>query len=227
MSNKRLKLVEKLKLRRNELSETLAEDVALTRKALKITVKFGWALLGVLLLCYVAYWITFIGPKSRLTNQDLQTQIATPIPSPIPNLMSTWTDDHVWLNPDEAMRLRKQLNVVNLALLSDGGARYSATSSLHFSPEDQWRPAVNVQISGLLVEGTRVQLTTEGEQYVLNMVQPFVLESKPSKVYVVDPKGNLFVRDLDPTTLTPIAQVQNMLQLELPANPNLSLTFVK
>ncbi len=183
-------------------------------------------LLGFLLL-YAGYWLLYTGPRTWLSNPSLQTTIPTSVPTPTTRPIVDLWKDHDWLTSQEALLLREQANVVNLAYLdTNGGVKYSAGYSYVLSSESPWEKAGKPSgISELSVTVTVVNLTARDQQFVLNALQPFVLSYSPNEVFVVDIQGQLWRASLTNLQLRSLAEVVDSLPLGIEPNPSLSLSY--
>lgn len=205
-----------------ELRDDLTLAVAITRRIYV----YGVLALSAFLVVYVAYWLLFSGPRTRLSDPALQTEIPTAIASPTPRVIIDPWSGHEWFSADEARNLRTQENVINLAYLEDGSAKYSAGFSVVFTGETPWENAGKpFGVSELSVEVTSVALTAHGQQYTLNVWQPFVLSENSQEIYVVDATGQLWRAPLADLSLVPLDQVIGDLPAPIAPNPNLSFTY--
>jgi len=173
-------------------------------------------------------WITYVGPRGQLSNPENQLAVATALPkaTPTPNAPSSAWENGGWLSPDEARALRQQPNVINLALLGkDGSVMFSQSFSITFSAESGWTRAKPVNITALEVSQTSVQMTADGKDYVLNVLQPFMFADQQQYVWIVDLQGNLWQIMSDNVQLDTLENVTSTLPVGLPPNPQLSFSF--
>lgn len=204
----------------------LRDDLELTLAIARRIYVYGVLALSVGFVLYVAYWLFFTGPRTRLSDPVLQTAIPTAIGSPTPRVIVDLWSGHEWLSAADARNLRGQENVINLAFLEDGSAKYSASYSVVYSGEAPWEKAGKpIGVSELSVEVTSVTLTANGQQYTLNVWQPFVLSQNPTQVFVVDATGQLWRAPLAALTLQPLAEVVESLPTMIAPNQNLSFTY--
>jgi hypothetical protein len=128
-----------------------------------------------------------------------------------------------WLNSEEALDLREQEQVVNLAYLDRGGAKYHPDKSVRFG--DNWVMKKPLGVSNLTLNGTNFEMVVNGDEYSLNVYQPFVIDDQPEVIYLVDDHGQVWMIDWSPGILVDLEIVQEELQLKLLPNSNLSPTY--
>lgn len=129
----------------------------------------------------------------------------------------------VWLTSEEALALRTQEQVIHLALLDRGGARYT-NSSVIFVP-GLWQPTKPLGVTEITVSGTSFEITINGFTYSLNVFQPFVIDDQPETIYLVDPNGQIWKTDLENATLYDLEAAQGGLPILISPNPGLSPTY--
>ncbi len=177
------------------------------------------------------YYTFHTGPNRFETNPGNQSVVSTMNPTTTPNSSRDWFANMRWYSIEDAAKLRNEVNVVNFALLKNGGVYYSVEYGVPFSP--MWTKAMNVyQITSASVHGTGVNFTVlGGDSYNLNVLQAFVINPEPGSTvlptfWMFDQQGQLWkVTPSQPTSvLTSINQVQAQLPLTVAANPDLSLT---
>jgi len=193
---------------------------------------FGYKLASVILVLVVAilvasfiYWLNYRAAPLKTTDPAYQLSLPTALPTVI-SVQNTdpWRNEN-WFSAEDARNLRSKENVVNLAFLENGGAKYSADHSFIFQSRDPWKQTKPLSMTELSITGTSVQLKAGGHDYTLNVLQPFVLASQPTKVVVIDTDGVIWQADLSMLTIASINDVVSGLTVSLPPNPNLSFTY--
>lgn len=178
------------------------------------------------------YYLFHYGPARPETNSVNQSTVQATYPTPTPIPIKDWFANVKWYSVSDAAQLRTETDVVNVALLKNGGVYYAVDFGIPFSPS-QWTKAVNVyQITSASVRATTVSFTIlSGDSYDLNVLQPFVIDPGPASTipptfWVFDQQGQLWRLDpSQPTSvLTPISQVKAQLPFTVAANPGLSPT---
>lgn len=149
--------------------------------------------------------------------------IPTAVPTPTARTIVDPWRDHQWLSQEDARTLREKPNVINLALLVDGGSRYSATTTVEFPGTTKWNRGRPVSADEFSVSGTAFQLRQAGRTYNLNLLQPFVFRDSPEMVYIVDAKGQIMQATLAEVRLIPLGEAKP--QQPIAPNPNLSFTL--
>ena len=187
--------------------------------------RFVTAILFVLIAVVVGsfvYWLNYRAPTVPQPDR-LMLPTALPTPTSVPDT-NPWRDEK-WLGVEETRALREKENVVNLAYLDRGEAKYSAEYSFAWYPEIPWVQARPLGVTELTVSGTSAQIKSGGYAYTINVFQPFVLASQPAKVNVVDAKGNVWQADLASLSIAALDDVVSGLSVTIAPNPNLSVTY--
>lgn len=187
-------------------------------------VTVGFLLIVALLVASFVYWLNYRISPPASTDPSYQLKFPTALPTATPVASENLWEKEVWLTSEEARGLRVWENVVNLAYLEKGGALYSAGHSFAFA-ESVWVKSKPLGLTELTVTGTSVQLKAGGYPYTLNVLQPFILASQPTKVNVVDAQGSVWQADLAVITTASINDVISGLTVKILPNPNLSLTY--
>lgn len=204
----------------------LRDDLNLLAAVTRRIWVYSMLALSVSFVLYMAYWLLFTGPRTKLSDPSLQVTMPTVVGSPTPRAIVDLWVGHEWLGSNEARELRTKENVVNLAFLDDGSAKYSKKYSLVFTGDIPWEKAGKPYgVGELSVTITAVSLTAHGQQYILNVWQPFVFSENPTEVYVVDTAGQMWRAPLANLTLVSLAQVVGSLPAPIAPNPNLSFTY--
>lgn len=182
-------------------------------------------ILILILLASFVYWLMWRASAPSTTDPSYQLILPTAASTvtPIPNT-NPWQNEN-WLTAQEARALRNQLNVVNLALLDNGGALYSANHSYRFTGKEPWQQAKPLSMTELTVSGTSATIKAAGYDYTLNVYQPFILASQPTKVIVVDAESHIWQADTQSLTITSLNDVISGLTTEIAPNSNLSFTY--
>lgn len=134
-----------------------------------------------------------------------------------------WWDTAIdsWLTSQESVALREETNVVNFVLLHADEVRYATYQSFKF--DDQWEQRRPYFVDAVAVEGTAVVIEIAGQQFNLNVYQPFTWKSSPDTIVMVDDQGTLWT--------VAAGEVLPMTGFELPvvinANPDLEIGFIK
>jgi len=208
-----------------QVDYNLEGDVRLAAKVVRWLRVPLLILICMFLIGWVVYWLLFVGPMSTLTNPQLQNVIPALVPTPTQRVLVEPWDEHPWLSSEEAVFLRGQENVINFALLDDGGALYSSLVSISFSGQSPWEQVKPFSLSQLSVELTAVQMIFQGKDYHLNVWQPFSLFENQAVVYVVDLDGQIWQANLAELTVLSIQEVVDGLPATVNPNPSLNLTY--
>lgn len=178
----------------------------------------------VLLVMWVVSWFQ-IGPLPEMAKTEMRLAIPTLEPTTSPRTTVDYSlEGQKWLTQDEARELRQKANVINLALIAEGGAFYSATDSVVLDPGN-WKRIVPVGIEAASLNRTGVTFVAYGQKYVLNVHQPFVMEQQPKLALVFDREGKLWGADLSDVTLVPVDVAVRALPVVVEPNPSLSFSF--
>lgn len=177
----------------------------------------------VLIGLFVYFWFFHRIGAPKDSDPAYQNMINTPVPTvtayaPNPSPV----DILAWLSTSEALDLRTQENVVNLAYLNRGGAKYTDVSLVF---NQTWEMTKPQGITELQVTGTFVTMKVNGDKYVLNVYQPFVIAGQEQVVFIVDQNGQIWKKILNTTDLLSLDQVQQFLPTKLEVNPNLNPTY--
>lgn len=193
---------------------------------------FGYKLATFLLVLAVAllvawffYWLGYRAPALKTTDPSYQLTLPTALPTAVSvPTINPWNSEN-WLTAGQARNLREKENVVNLAFLENGGAKYSADHSFTLSSEHPWEQAKPLGVTELTLTETSVLMKAGGYEYTLNILQPFVLASQPTKVIVVDAQGAIWQAELSSLTIAALSDVVSGLTITIAPNPNLSFTY--
>lgn len=173
------------------------------------------------LLVYFWFFFSIGAPKDSdpAYQNMINTPVATvtayaPLTSPI--------DDLTWLTTSEALDLRTEENVVNLAYLKRGSSKY-ATVSLVF--DSTWEVTKPQGVTELQVTGTFVTMKVNGDKYNLNTYQPFVIAGQDQVAFLVDQNGQIWKKALSNEAFASLDSVKGSLPLKLEINPNLNPTY--
>lgn len=128
-----------------------------------------------------------------------------------------------WLNTEEALALRTQENAINLAYLERGGAKYTTISVVFIS--ESWQMTKPLGVTEKTVNGTTVKLKINGDEYYLNVYQPFVIKGQENTLFLVDRTGQIWKIDLTSITLVDLETAQNNLPVVISPNPRLNSTY--
>lgn len=191
---------------------------------------FGWigkallVLIPVLAIVYGVFVLFRTGPATPLSNPLSKYFVPEVIPSATPVTDTNPWQNEAWLSSSEARALREKENIVNLAFLSDGQALYSKDHSVILM-EEGWTKAIVLGLENMTVEATSVRFVIKGNDYTLNIYQPFVSAEYPSRVYIVDSLGVIWGLDLANVSLVSIQTAVEALPVQLAPNPDLTFTY--
>lgn len=168
----------------------------------------------------------YVGSRPELANPALRDAVPTMAPTTTLEPKRTRTiDGFEWLSQKEVKELREKENVVNWAVLKNGGSKYSSLG-ITFNTEDAtWEKTKPFIISSASLEGTAVAFKAEGYTYSLNVLQPFTVEARPETVFLFDTTGLLWEASLSEVRLVDVSQVQQKLNTTIAVNPNLSISY--
>ncbi|PIZ24152.1 hypothetical protein COY48_04510 [Candidatus Collierbacteria bacterium CG_4_10_14_0_8_um_filter_43_86] len=190
----------------------------------KLVAGFTVLTVAAFVVWFAYFWFFYRNSDLRDSNPALRNTVPTAISITVtPNVSSNPWLDGQWLTSQEALGLREQTNVINLALLTNGQAKYR-TDSLVFDRKVwiQFRPFGLTEAS---VSGTTVALKINGEHYFLNIYQPFIIEGQWDYVYVVDETGRVWRIAMAQANLVDLPAAQNSLPVIITPNEDLSLSY--
>lgn len=213
----------------NQESEGLLDRIGLDR----INRRLIFAIIGIFGLIIVYIVITWIGRAPADT--DPMNRYVIPTAQPTTAMGSTsidmvkfWKTRGNWLSTEEGSALRKEENAINLAFLSDGSALYSKSDSIDSKSIKDWpvseRP---VGMKQATLKGTSIEFVLNNFTYVLNINQPFVWDTLPKNIYVFDDAGILHGKQFAEDELVSLETAKGNLSEAIPANPNLTLSFLR
>ncbi len=181
-------------------------------------------LLVVILAISFVYWLNYRVSPPATSDPSYQLKLPTALPTATSVVENNPWKDEAWLTSVEAISLRTQENVLNLAYLEKGGVLYSKEHSFAFN-DATWVESKPLGLTELTLTGTAVQLKAGGYSYTLNVLQPFVQASQPNMVVVVDAQGSVWQADFSSLTITSVNNVVSGLTIQIFPNPNLSTTY--
>lgn len=199
------------------------QDLSLTGRILARLFKFGLVLALLGGIFWVIYWFQYRGSMPEISNPSQQHILPTIEPSATPILNTNPWQNEYWLSSAEALLLREEENVINLAYLEGGGAKYSTDSSLIFS--DGWQEIKPIGMSELSVSGTATTFVLNGQKYDLNTYQPFVDSGNSEFIYMVDVNSKTWRINANSVRIVSVEKAINMLTFTINPNPNLSFTY--
>ena len=189
------------------------------------TVTFVLIMIVASLVISFVSWLLWRAPGLKTTDPSYQFSLSTTQPTATQAAeLDPWKDES-WLSFEEAQKLRKQENIVNLAYLDRGGAQYSAEHSFVFIPEEPWVKTKPLGLTTLSVTDTAIQIKASGHDYTLNVYQPFVLMSQPEKVVTVDAQGVIWQAELSDLSISSLNDVVSKLPIVIAPNPNLTYSY--
>lgn len=193
----------------------------------------GMAMLGIVAVIFLIlsflYYITYVG-EPRVVNPGPTTQ-------PIPPTMSIPTQvvpfkDYETLPQAEAIDLRGQPNVINVALLGEGyGARYMRDYGviLDASWEQVGQSLDYTRVNPPTTNSSWFLLEVNRVQYNLNVRQGFIVlpenGTAPTYIYVMDQDGTMWRTRLSSEPLVELQQAIDALPFEIAPNKDLALTL--
>lgn len=181
----------------------------------------GTAVVLIGLLVYFWFFYRIGAPKD--TDRAYQNMISTPVATVTAYAPPTSPIDNLtWLTTSEALDLRTEENVVNLAYLKRGSSKY-ATVSLVF--DSTWETTKPQGVTELQVTGTFVTMKVNGDKYYLNIYQPFVIAGQDQVAFLVDQNGQIWKKALNTEVFTSLDTVKSSLPTKLEVNPNLNPTY--
>lgn len=175
----------------------------------------------VVALIYFWYFYNLGAPKDA--DPAYRNIIPTAMVSVTPYQSNNPWQDTYWLSSSEAASLRDQNQVVNLAYLIRGEARY-ANQGVVFNPE-VWQKTKPLGVSSLTMDGTGLEVALGNYNYYLNIYQPFTIDGQTEKLYLVDEAGQFWTANLINITLVDLEAVKNSLPVVISPNPRLSPTY--
>jgi len=187
-------------------------------------VVFGGIMLAAtsLVIWFLYFWFFYRTGTPKDSDPKYQNIIPTAVASVTPYIDDDPWRDTIWITSDEALTLRENTQVVNLAWLGRGEARYT-NKSIVFS-SDVWQKTKPLGLTELKIDGTGFQTNINGYRYYLNIFQPFVINGQPKVVYLVDSRGQIWKIDSDDIKLVDLESAQNSLSIQISPNPRLSPT---
>ncbi|MEK7573566.1 MAG: hypothetical protein AAB531_04025 [Patescibacteria group bacterium] len=191
----------------------------------KSLVRGGIAVLAIFVIAVVALYILRNAPidVSKET-QDQPIPTIRPTSALIGNDLQRFMDAHgPWLSATDSEALRTIAGVRNLALFRSNGLVYSVMS-VEFKQDSPWiKYTPPPAILGINLEEFAVKIQTQrSTTYTLNVTQPFMLDGDLSRIYAVDAGRQLWSARIVDLNFIGADQLINP---EIPANPELSLSF--
>lgn len=193
----------------------------------------GMAALGVVALIALIlgflYFITYVGTP-RVVNPGPTTQ-------PIPPTMVIPTQvvpfkDYETLPQAEAIDLREQPNVINVALLGEGyGARYMRDYGVII--DETWEQVGQsldyTRVTPPAPNATWFLLEVNRVQYSLNVRQGFIVLPEngtfPTFIYMMDENGTMWRTRISSEPFVELQKAIDALPFEIAPNPELALTL--
>ncbi len=191
---------------------------------------FGWIgkalliIVPVLLIAYGVFVFFRLGPATPLSNPLSRYFVPEVKPSATPITDTNPWLSEAWLSSSEANALRETENAINLAYLSDGQALYSKDHSVILTNEE-WTKAKVLGLENMTVDATSIRFVIKGNDYTLNIYQPFVTAEYPNRVYIVDSLGVIWGLDLAKVSLVSIQSAVEVLPMQIAPNPDLTFTY--
>lgn len=131
-----------------------------------------------------------------------------------------------WLDTSEALALRGKVNVTNLAACVNSVCHYNRLYGVSMLPGHWIVQNANADVAYVTPESEDTTSFSfrdiSGNSYVLNLFQPFIVKSQPSKIFMFDYGGEQRYQAFDAKALIPLTEVQKTLPQQLQPNPNLS-----
>lgn len=188
----------------------------------KIVSTLSIATLIVVVVALVYFWNFYQVNVPNDSDPSLQYTVPTSVSTPTAyTTINLWTQTK-WLSSDEALSLREKSQVVNLAYLDRGQAKYADGSLVLNESWEQFKP---LSVTSLDLHGSSIELTVNGDKYFLNIYQPFVIHGQPEYVYLVDQNSQIWRLNSNHVTLTNLDTVHNSLSVDIAPNPKLSPTY--
>ena len=119
--------------------------------------------------------------------------------------------------------MRTQEQVIHLAYLSRGEAKYTNQSAIFDA--NSWSRTTPLGVSQLSTSGTGVTITVNGSEYHLNILQPFVIANQPQTIFIVDLTGQIWSVGVASANLVDLQTAQSRLTVTITPNGDLSLTY--
>jgi hypothetical protein len=160
----------------------------------------------------------FSKPSSTLLPQVQTSPTAKPV-------VDVW-GEYEKLSQTDARNLRKQGNVLNLAILDGGGVTYLKGYGVKFNLEKPSPWQVMNQppnFTNLSVIGTGIKVGADNQTYALNLYQGFVRLKDPNNLYLVDQLGHIWTTLYSKDVIVSLDQVHAPIQIA--PNPDLNLTY--
>lgn len=177
----------------------------------------------VIVSLFVYFWFFYRIGAPKDSDPAYQNAVNTPVATVTAYAPPTSPiDDLAWLSTSEALDLRTQENVVNLAYLKRGSSKYT-TVSLIF--DSTWEATKPQGVTELQVTGTFVTMKVNGDKYNLNTYQPFVIAGQDQVAFLVDQNGQIWKKSLSNEAFASLDAVKSSLPLKLEVNPNLNPTY--
>lgn len=192
-----------------------------------IIVTTGTIVSAIILASVVGFCALFVtGTRNDLTNEENQrvAPAAIVVESAGEN-RTQWWEAQVsdWLTSSESVHLREQVNAHNLIILHQDQVRIAANMTLYI--DESWVQKKPYFVEAILLDGTAVTVQIGGRQYNINTYMPFVWQSAPEQIVIVDGQGTLW------TIFSSDIQLQEIGSRDLPihvnANEKLEIAFSK
>lgn len=181
-----------------------------------------------LILILSIFGALFVYPLARSYLTDARSREEVPAPTIVSVTAVadlSWWEQAVpeWLTSQEAAQLRDQENVINFTVLHADQVLYADNLSLQLTEE--WTQQRPYFVEAASVNGTAAIVQISGQQFHLNIHQPFIWRSDPSVVLMLDQNGRLWTLGENLAVLIPIEGIT--LPLMVQPNPELELSFTK
>ena len=182
------------------------------------------ALTVIVFVAWVAYsWFFYRTGAPKDTDPSYQNIIPTAVASPTPFVHEDLWSNTNWLTSNEVMALRTQEQVIHLAFLNRGEAKYTNQSVIFDT--NRWSRTIPQGVSEFDLSGTSVTIMVNGFEYHLNVLQPFVIANQPQTIFIVDLDGEIWSIDMVRANLVDLQTAQSSLPIIITPNGDLSLSY--
>lgn len=182
--------------------------------ALAVTVFVAWFI-------YLWFFYDLGAPKD--SDPGYRNFIPTAVASPTTYVHNDPWGETNWLTSSEVMALRTQEQVIHMAYLNRGEAKYTDQSVI-FDAKG-WSRTTPLGVSQLATSGTGVTIKVNGFEYHLNTLQPFVIANQPQNIFIVDLKGHIWSIDMANVNFVDLQTAQSSLPVTITPNGDLSLSY--
>ncbi|KKU33369.1 hypothetical protein A3K29_05510 [Candidatus Collierbacteria bacterium RIFOXYB2_FULL_46_14] len=193
---------------------TLGYKLVVGFTALAVTAFVAW-------FAYLWFFYDLGAPKDA--DPSFRDYIPTSVASPTTYVIENPWSNTIWLSSSEALALRTQEQVIHLAYLSRGEAKYTNQSAIFDA--NSWSRTTPLGVSQLSTSGTGVTITVNGSEYHLNILQPFVIANQPQTIFIVDLTGQIWSVGVASANLVDLQTAQSRLTVTITPNGDLSLTY--